>query len=61
VVVQASQSERETDFLISLAKQYKFIKGVVGWVNLQAADIAERLEWYKSLTVVKGFRYSLAH
>lgn len=59
VAVQASQSENETDFLISLAKQYSFIKGVVGWVDLQAKDIRERLQWYKSFSIVKGFRHVL--
>ena len=58
VAVQASQSEEETDFLVTLAKQNDFIKGVVGWVDLQADDIEERLTKYKS-TPVKGFRHVL--
>jgi L-fuconolactonase len=59
VAVQASQSEEETDFLVSLAKQNDLIKGVVGWVDLQANDIEERLAKYKSIPVVKGFRHVL--
>jgi L-fuconolactonase len=59
VAVQASQSEEETDFLISLANDNDFIKGVVGWVDLQANDIEERLAKYKSIPVVKGFRHVL--
>lgn len=59
VAIQTGQSEKETDFLIALAKQNPFIKGVVGWVDLQAKDIIERLEWYKSFTVLKGFRHAL--
>ena len=59
VAVQASQSEEETNFLISLAKKNDFIKGVVGWVDLQADDIEERLAKYKSFPVVKGFRHVL--
>lgn len=59
VAVQASQSEEETDFLISLANENDFIKGVVGWVDLQANDIEERLAKYKSIPVVKGFRHVL--
>jgi L-fuconolactonase len=59
IAVQASQSEEETEFLISLANQYDFIKGIVGWVDLQANDIEERLEKYKSIPVVKGFRHVL--
>jgi L-fuconolactonase len=59
VAVQASQSKEETDFLISLANENDFIKGVVGWIDLQAPDITERLSKYKSFSVVKGFRHVL--
>jgi L-fuconolactonase len=59
VAVQASQSEEETDFLISLAAQYSFIKGVVGWIDLRAKDISERLSHYKAFPVLKGFRHVL--
>lgn len=59
VAVQASQSEEETGFLISLASRHDFIKGIVGWVDLQADDIEERLEKYKSVPFVKGFRHVL--
>lgn len=59
VAVQADQSERETDFLVTLATQHDFIKGVVGWVDLRADNIAGRLEHYKRYPVVKGFRHIL--
>lgn len=59
VAVQASQSEEDTEFLISLANDNDFIKGVVGWVDLQANDIEQRLTKYKSVSVVKGFRHVL--
>lgn len=59
VAVQASQSEEETKFLVLLAERNKFIKGVVGWVDLQRADIRERLEYYRQFPVVKGFRHVL--
>ena len=59
VAVQASQSEKETEFLISLAEKNNFIRGVVGWVDLQADDIMERLAKYKLIPVVKGFRHVL--
>jgi L-fuconolactonase len=59
VAVQASQSEEETSFLTSLANQNDFIKGVVGWVDLQSGNIEERLAHYKSHAVVKGFRHVL--
>jgi L-fuconolactonase len=59
VAVQVDQSERETQFLIDLAKENDFIKGIVGWVNLQGDDIEERLEYHKSFKIIKGFRHIL--
>lgn len=59
VAVQANQSESETNFLVGLAENHEFIKGVVGWVDLQAGDISDRLEHYKSFPVLKGFRHVL--
>lgn len=57
VAVQADQSEEETIFLLDLAAKYDFIKGVVGWVDLQAKDLEEKLEHYRSYPSLKGFRH----
>jgi L-fuconolactonase len=43
VAVQARQSLEETHFLLDLADAHPFIVGVVGWVDLQAKDIRDRL------------------
>jgi L-fuconolactonase len=59
IAVQANQSEKETAFLTALAKENDFIKGVVGWADLRANNIAERLAYYKQETLVKGFRHIL--
>lgn len=59
IAVQADQSEAETDFLVSLAGSNDWIKGVVGWVDLCADDIRERLQHYRQAPVVKGFRHIL--
>ncbi|RYY21388.1 MAG: amidohydrolase [Cytophagaceae bacterium] len=59
VAVQASPSEAETDWLLALAGQHEFIKGVVGWVDLQAADVAERVAHYGQFSKLKGFRHVL--
>lgn len=59
VAVQADQSEKETEFLIRLANENSFIKGVVGWVDLRAENIRERLLLYRQYPVVKGFRHIL--
>src|SRR5690606_28458726 len=55
VAVQADQTEDETNFLIGLARKYSFIKGIVGWVDLRAHNIEERLAHFKQEPVVKGF------
>lgn len=59
IAVQADQSEAETDFLVSLADSNDLIKGVVGWVDLCAENIRERLQYYHQVPVVKGFRHIL--
>jgi L-fuconolactonase len=40
VAVQAEQAVSETRWLLSLADQHAFIKGVVGWVDLRDPDVA---------------------
>ncbi|ANW96934.1 amidohydrolase [Wenyingzhuangia fucanilytica] len=57
VAVQADQTIEETNFLIDLATQNNFIKGVVGWVDFRADDIDEVLKHYSQHKVVKGFRH----
>lgn len=59
VAVQADQSEQETGFLIGLANENDFIKGIVGWIDLRATDIEERLAHYQQQKIVKGFRHIL--
>jgi len=59
VAVQASQSEKENQFLLDLASTTPFIKGVVGWVDLQADDIEERLKHYGKIEKLVGFRHVL--
>lgn len=57
IAVQADQSESETNFLLGLAEQYDFIKGVVGWVDLQSDALEERLQYFSTQTKLKGFRH----
>jgi len=59
VAVQADQTEEQTNFLVRLAEQNPFIKGVVGWVDLQAENITERLEHFSQYKIIKGFRHVL--
>lgn len=57
VAVQADQSETETGFLLELADQHAFIKGVVGWVDLRAENLSDRLAYYRQYEKLKGFRH----
>lgn len=59
VAVQADQSIAENDFLLGLADAHSFIKGVVGWVDLQSASVGEELARYAELEMMKGFRHIL--
>jgi L-fuconolactonase len=57
VAVQADQSEDETDFLLALAAQHDSIRGVVGWVDLRAPDLPDRLSRWSAAPLLKGFRH----
>lgn len=57
VAVQADQSEDETHFLLQLAQNNDFIKGVVGWVDLLGEDLESRLEYFSQFKKLKGFRH----
>ncbi len=57
VAVQADQSEKETLFLLDLAQQCKTIAGVVGWVDLCAPSLPERLQHFSRFQKLRGFRH----
>jgi L-fuconolactonase len=43
VLVQAAPTVAETDYLLSIADATPWVAGVVGWVDLDAADIDEQI------------------
>jgi L-fuconolactonase len=57
IAVQADQSEAETEFLLSCADKYSFIKGVVGWVDLCDNLVEERLAFFSKNPFFKGVRH----
>jgi L-fuconolactonase len=60
VTVQVNQTEDENKELLALAGKFDFIRGVVGWVDLQSPGVEFRLEWYKeAYPKLKGFRHIL--
>ena len=59
VVVQSDQSEEENAFQLKNAEEFDFIKGIVGWVDLQSENVEERLQYYSQFKKLKGFRHVL--
>jgi L-fuconolactonase len=59
VTVQVNQTEEENAFQLRNADSYDFIKGVVGWVDLQSPNVEERLGELTQYKKLKGFRHIL--
>ena len=57
VSVQAQQSLEETDWLLKLASENEFIKGIVGWLPLRQKNIKDLLEKYSGVPALKGVRH----
>ncbi|MES2454339.1 MAG: amidohydrolase family protein [Bacteroidota bacterium] len=59
VVVQSDQAPAENEFQLQNAADHEFIKGVVGWVDLQSEDIEAELTRLSAFEKLKGFRHIL--
>ncbi len=57
IAVQAAQDEEETHFLLGLARQHPYIKGVVGWIDLKGKHLDDRLNYFKQYDLIKGWRH----
>lgn len=57
IAVQADQSETETHFLLKLATSHPEVIGVVGWVDLRAENVSDRLEYFSQCEKLLGFRH----
>lgn len=57
IAVQARQMLAETDFLLELAANHSFIKGVVGWIPLYDKQVENYLEKYAKQEKIVGFRH----
>lgn len=57
VAVQARQTLEETRWLLDLADQYPFIRGVVGWVDLCSPDLPHQLEQFAQHPKLVGVRH----
>ncbi len=56
ILVQAAPTRAETEFMLSLANKNSFIKGVVGWVDFEAADATEQIDKLASHPKIVGLR-----
>lgn len=56
IVVQAAQTEAETDFLLDLAIKTDFIAGVIGWLDMESPNFAGELERYSKRQKFLGIR-----
>jgi len=57
VAVQARQSVEETRWLLGLAAQHSFIKGVVGWVDVLGENLTEQLTCFANNPRFVGVRH----
>jgi len=57
VLVQASNSLRESRWLMSLADRTEFIKGVVGWVDLADPSVGQQINELAANPKFKGVRH----
>ncbi len=57
VAVQARQSLEETRWLLELADQFDFVRGVVGWVELRSDKLEEQLRQFSSHPKFVGVRH----
>jgi L-fuconolactonase len=59
VTVQARQMVKETEWLLELAGIHAFLRGVVGWAPLTAADVRGCLERFAHHSKLKAVRHVL--
>src|SRR5436305_10641519 len=57
VLVQASNSLEETQWLLELADRHRFIAGVVGWVDLTSPQVEEQIVAFTTHPKFKGVRH----
>lgn len=56
VLVQAAETEAETDFLLDIAAKTGFVAGVVGWLDMLSPEFAARLAHYAARPKWLGLR-----
>lgn len=59
IAVQARTIAAETDFLLALAADHPWIAAVIGWVDLRAEDLQQRVDQWSGARKLVGFRHVL--
>lgn len=57
IFVQAQPVETDNDWVLALAERHPWIVGVVGWVDLTAPDVEERVERFRANPRFCGIRH----
>lgn len=56
VAVQSQPNDRDTDFLLALTAKRPFVRGVVGWADLEAAGADDRMTRLAAWPKFRGLR-----
>lgn len=56
ILVQAADTEAETDFMLDLAARTDWIAGVCGWLDMDSEDFPDRLAHYMKNPLWRSFR-----
>jgi L-fuconolactonase len=56
ILVQAAEDEEEIYFMLGIAEVNKFVAGVVGWVDMEASNVLEKLAHFCESKYFKGIR-----
>lgn len=56
ILVQAAETEAETDYCLRLARETDFVAGVVGWLDMLAENFVDRLDHYQAQPKWIGLR-----
>jgi L-fuconolactonase len=56
ILVQAAPTEAETAFLLDVAKESELLRGVVGWIDFDAPDAADRVDAIAGRELLVGLR-----
>ena len=56
ILVQAADTEAETDFMLGLAEDTEWIVGVCGWLDMDSDDFPDRLAHYMQNPYWRSFR-----